>query len=144
VDSDYASRNDATRQRLAEAVDRLSAVDLDRSLGDGWTVKAALAHLAFWDRLALGLLDRWQRDGFAAVTTDPEAINTAALTDWLALSHEQVRKQVVAGAEALDQRIAGLNPELVEAIKAGGSERTLDRSRHRNEHLDQIGRALGG
>jgi hypothetical protein len=143
MDTGYLERNQAATQRLAEVVARLSESDLQTSFGDEWTVKAALAHLAFWDRYAAGLVDGWSAKGFEAVLSSADHVNAAAIGDWLVLPAEHVRREVVAAAEALDRRIAGLAPELVTAIEAGGRSRTLDRSRHRNEHLDQIERVLG-
>jgi len=143
MDSGYVARNEESRRRLSEVLARLTADDLDRSLGDGWTVKAALAHVAFWDRYAGVLLDRWARDGFGEAAVDTGLVNDAGLGDWLALSPEAVRREAVAAAEALDERIARVRPELMAAIAAGGRERILDRTRHRAEHLDQIERALG-
>ena len=57
MESSHLSRNQAALQRLAELAARLTEEDLARSLGGGWTIKAALAHLAFWDRYASALLD---------------------------------------------------------------------------------------
>ena len=49
-----------------------------------------------------------------------------------------MRREVVAAAEAVDQRVAALSPELAQTIADGGRARMLDRSRHRQEHVDQI------
>ena len=143
MDTGYIERNRAASQRLAELVAGLSEHDLQASLDGGWTVKAALAHLAFWDRYSAGLLEGWMSSGFQPIASSPDPVNAAAVIDWLALPAEHVRREVVAAAEVIDRRIESLSPELVEAIAAGGRARTLDRSRHRNEHLDQIAAALG-
>ena len=143
MDTSYVERNRAASQRLAELVARLRAQDLQAPLGEGWTVKAALAHLAFWDRYSAGMLDGWAANGFQPVPGSADHVNAAAVGDWLALPDEHVTRVVVAAAEAIDRRIAALAPELVEAIATGGRARSLDRSRHRTEHLDQIVAALG-
>jgi hypothetical protein len=143
MDTSYVERNQAASRRLAELVARLTEHDLQASLGDGWTVKAALAHLAFWDRYAAGVLDGWSASGFQAVAISADHVNAAAVGDWLALPDEHVRREVIAAVEAIDRRIEALIPELVSAIVAGGRSRTLDRSRHRTEHMDQIVAALG-
>jgi hypothetical protein len=144
MDTSYVERNQAALQRLKELVARLTDQDLQASLGDGWTVKAALAHLAFWDRYSAGLLDGWSAGGFQPVATNADHVNAAAVGDWLALPAEHVKREVVAAAEAINRRIAALTPELVSAIVAGGRSRTLDRSPHRTEHVDQIVAAIGG
>lgn len=143
MDTGYVERNRAASQRLAALVGRLSEQDLQTPFGDGWTVKAALAHLAFWDRYSARLLDEWSASGFQPVAGSADHVNAAAIADWLVLPGEHVRREVGAAAEAIDRRIEALSPELAEAIAAGGRARTLDRSRHRTEHLDQIVAALG-
>jgi hypothetical protein len=143
MDARYVDRNRTASRRLTELVARLTEHDLQQPLGEGWTVKAALAHLAFWDRYTAGLLDLWSAGGYQAVAGSADHVNAAAVGDWLALPAEHVRREVVAAAESLDRRIEALAPELVEAIVAGGRARSLDRSRHRAEHLDQIAAALG-
>jgi hypothetical protein len=138
MDTSYIGRNQDAAGRLAELVARLSTSDLLTSLGGGWTVKAALAHLAFWDRYAAALVDSWATDGFQPVSASADHINAAALPGWLELPEDYVRREVVAAAEAVDQRVAALSPELAQTIANGGRARMLDRSRHRQEHVDQI------
>jgi hypothetical protein len=143
MEAGYLQGNRAASARLAGLVDRLSEADLQVSLGAGWTVKAALAHLAFWDRYAAGVLGGWATNGFQAVAASADPVNAAALADWLALPSEHVRREVVAAAEAANRAVEAVTPELAAAIEAGGRGRMLDRSRHRNEHADQIGAAIG-
>src|SRR5688500_1560621 len=112
--------NDAERERLRALVARLSDEDRARPLADGWTVGAALAHLAFWDRLALA---RWQAhlgDGTPLVALSDEVadlINAAGLEQWLALPSREAARQAVAAAEALDGLVQGLGPEAAEAAR---------------------------
>lgn len=144
MDTSHISRNEADRQRLRDLVARLTADDVERSLGDDWTVKAALAHMAFWDRYALVLIDQWEEHGFREPAFDSGHVNPAALRDWLALAPEYVLREVISAADAVDRRIAQLNPELAAAVVAGGRQRVIDRSVHRGEHLDQVERAITG
>jgi hypothetical protein len=142
MDTAYIGRNRDAASRLAELVARLSTSDLLASLGGDWTVKAALAHLAFWDRYAAALLDTWAAEGFQPISASADHINAAALPGWLALTEEYVRREVIAAAEAVDQRVAALTPELAQAISDGGRARMLDSSRHRQEHVNQIVAAI--
>jgi uncharacterized damage-inducible protein DinB len=144
MDTAYIGRNQDAARRLAELVARLSTSDLLTALSGGWTVKAALAHLAFWDRYAAALLERWAAEGFRPVASSPDHVNAAALPGWLELPEEYVRREVVAAAEAVDQRVAAVTPALAQAIADGGRARMLDRSRHRQEHIDQILAAING
>jgi hypothetical protein len=139
MDRAYVRRNEQTRERLHALVGRLKPDDLDRSIGDGWTVKAALAHLAFWDRYAVALIDQWSVSGFKVDEGFSSDIpNHAGLADWLAASPDYARATVIAAAQLADQRAADTPPSLADAIVRGGMPRVLDRSVHRIEHLDQI------
>ena len=46
---DDLDRNATSRAALIDLVRTISGTDLNAPLGDDWTVKVALAHLAFWD-----------------------------------------------------------------------------------------------
>jgi hypothetical protein len=144
MDTSALERSQAETRRLAELAGKLSEDDLGTSLDGGWTVKAALAHLAHWDRFAVTLLQGWSASGFAPVASSPDHINAAALPDWLAVPGQYVLTSVVEAAQAADDAVQAVTPELASAIEAGGRGRMLDRSRHRKEHLDQIEAALKG
>jgi hypothetical protein len=102
--------NDDSRRRLADLATRLSEEDLRRDLGRGWTVSAALAHVAFWDRSCLAWWDRWDRD--ASVEDYPDAlvdvVNAAGLPDWRALPPAAAVGLALAAAEEVDARVAAL------------------------------------
>jgi hypothetical protein len=53
-------------------------------------------------------------------------------------------REAVAAAEAVDGYVEGLEEARIAAAEAAGLGRLIDRSRHRNEHLDAIGAALAG
>jgi len=64
VNASYLVENDRERARLKSFVVRLTDEELGRSLGDGWTVAAALMHLVFWDRFAaFGPIPPYYRPG---------------------------------------------------------------------------------
>jgi DinB superfamily len=142
VDRSYVARTAASRERLEKIVTRLRNDDYPRDAGGGWTISAVLAHLAFWDRLTLERLGRWERDGFTATPVDADPINEAGRHGWLAIPGKDAAAEAVAAARVVDERMAQVREELVTAIVAAGRLRALDRSVHRNEHLDQIERAL--
>ncbi|MGE0541375.1 MAG: maleylpyruvate isomerase N-terminal domain-containing protein [Dehalococcoidia bacterium] len=143
MDRDYVTRNEHTRERLQALVGRLTPEDLDRSIGDGWTVKAALAHLAYWDRYAVALIDQWSDSGFKEDEGfSSDFPNLAGLADWLAAPPDYARATVIAAAQLADQRATEVPPQLVDAIIGGDMPRVLDRSVHRIEHIDQVERFL--
>ncbi len=137
------AENDAARARLKALVARLSDADLARPIGHSWTVAAALAHLAFWDRRALVTLQGWERQGVPAPAVDADRVNEAMLPEWLAMTPREAADEAIASAEAVDQAVAALSPELLASIGAR-RPRAVDRSLHRQEHLDEIARVLAG
>ncbi len=144
-DRPYVEQNNAERERLRTLVSRLSDEQLDRPLGHGgWTVAVALAHLAFWDQYALGTLTDCECGELRPPSTVSDAINDAAVPLWLAIPPRAAAQLAVDAAEAVDRRVSDASPQVVEALKATGRERTLNRHLHRREHLEEIERALAG
>ena len=143
MDSAYRARNDAARASLLALVNRLTKEDLARSVGGGWTVKATLLHLAFWDRLATAALDRWTRDGFTPSADDDGAlINIAALDDWLAAAREYSLSEPMRAAEAADRAAGSVSEALHARLVAGGESWACERGVHRLEHIEQIKRVV--
>ena len=143
MEARYVAENAAQRARLRTLVARLSDGDLSRSMDHGWTVGVALAHLAFWDRLYLGMLEDWEQAGAVKLppTGTADATNDAMLSQWLNASPADLKQEVLAAAEAMDRKIEVLPATLVEAILPE-RPRMMNRSLHRREHLDEIERVL--
>ncbi|MCL4532574.1 MAG: hypothetical protein M1582_05205, partial [Actinobacteria bacterium] len=141
VDRSYVESNRASLERLRALVARLSDEDFGRPIGHGWTVSAALAHLAFWDWRVVADMERWEREGVQIVPWDPNPINDGMLPEWLAMPGREAAAEALAAAEAADQKAASLAPEIVEQVTAQ-RPRSLIRAAHRGDHLDEIERAL--
>lgn len=138
--AELAAANAASRKRLEELVNGLSVSQLALQMEDSeWTISAALAHLAFWDRCHIERLEQWVSQGKEPLSIDSEVVNPAALAQWLALPGPQAARQALEAARALDARIASLPSSIVSRILATPERRYLaDRTGHRREHLDQI------
>ena len=143
MDASHVDRNEEQTRRLTALVARLSDGDLGRPLGNGWTVSAALAHVAFWDRFTLARWARYEQDG-ELPGADVDLVNEAALEGWRSIPGREAVRQVLAAVEEFDRKAAGVAPEVAEELRARGFERMLDRSAHRRGHLDEIERALAG
>lgn len=135
-----SAANDVSRARLRRLVERLDADGLSRELPGGWTVSALLAHLAWWDRVAL---KRWQDviDSGTRPTRIDDAVNDELLPEWRSIAASDAAREVLAAADAVDAIVAAAPPELVEEMRRTGGDRSVDRSLHRNEHLDEIEKA---
>lgn len=141
--ADYVRANEQSRARLRAFVARLDRAQLTRTAMEGWSVSAVLAHLAFWDRFNVR---RW-RSRLAGVQLPAldvldDLINDASLPTWNRLPPEIAALDALSSADEGDAFVAALAPEITSRWLAEGRPRSLYRSEHRREHLDQIDRAL--
>jgi hypothetical protein len=142
--TDLLNRNRAQLLRLRALVQDLNSDDLRLEAGDGWTIGACLAHLAFWDCLTM---KRWERYAAEGVFTDVpqpvrDLINDAGLQIWLAVPGNVAAAMALATAAEIVETIESLPVDAVAAAESTGRPRLIDRSLHWNEHQDQIERAL--
>ena len=141
TDRSYVETNRAALERLRTLIARLSDEDFGRPIGHGWTVSAALAHLAFWDRRTVTAMEQWEKEGVKIVPGDPNPTNNDMLPEWLAMPGREAAAEALAAAGAADQKAASLAPEIVEQVLAQ-RPRSLIRAAHRGGHLDEIEQAL--
>jgi hypothetical protein len=141
------SENEANakgRERLQALVSRLNDEELTQPAGDGWTIAAILAHLAFWDYRALVLIERWKKTGVGSSPIDADGVNDAMKALCLAIPAREAANLAVKAAEAVDAELENLPEELraeIDILVQEGKFRT-NRSIHRNVHVDQIERVL--
>ena len=140
IDLTILADNAAQLRRVEALTANLS--DGQRDLGGGWTVAVALAHLAFWDRRAALLIQRWEQHDTLPDEVEDDLLNTALLVEWQALSPQQAANLALSAARAVNAAVEALSPRTTDAIKARGDDWLLQRSNHRREHLDQIELAL--
>jgi uncharacterized damage-inducible protein DinB len=137
----FLAENRQERERIQSLVERLTDVDMARPLSGGWTVSAALSHLAFTDRLWLEKFGEWERTGTVRLPDIDQrrwdAMIDALLPWWLARDFVESRREVVAAAEAVDQKIETLSDIVLEQILAL-RPRTAIRAMHRRAHLAEI------
>ena len=138
----HVARNQEQLERLRRLVARLDDDDLKRELPDGWTVCDALAHLAFYDRRAQILLERFAREGVFASPYDYETINAALLHLTRRIPPREIATEVLAAAEAADHAAAATPATLVGEIRRRNQVK-LERADHRRSHLDDIESLLG-
>lgn len=138
----YTQSNAESRQRLQTLIQRLSREDLARSTDYGWTVAALLAHLAFWDLRMSNILKRWQTEAL-----DPSEIDSAVVNDSLRVICQALEPHIAAdlalsAAEKIDAELETLTEEftrkLEEHAAATNTQFRMNRSLHRNAHIDDI------
>jgi hypothetical protein len=138
----YSQQNAASRRRLESLVRGLSGEDLACTTGYGWTVAALLAHLAFWDERMSVILHRWQEQGFDPSPVDSMAVNDALKVICHALDPQAAAALAISAARRVDAEFETLSDEFVKQIEqhveATATQFRMNRSLHRNAHLDDI------
>lgn len=114
---------------------------MQHPVGEHWTVAIALAHLAFWDRRVLYVLDMTERAGKLSAPTIDVAVNDLSLPLWAAIPARESARIAVETAAALDQRLENYPPKLLAEIY-DYNRRFVLRALHRGEHLDEVDAAL--
>ena len=137
----FITLNRASTERIRALAARLSDAELQLPVGEHWTVAIALAHLAFWDRRVLGILDQTERTGALFAPEIDVAVNDLSLPLWAAIPPRAAAQLAVEAADALDRRLEGLPPALLEELNSR-NQRWVLRSLHRDQHLDEIDAAL--
>ena len=84
LDRSYIENNRASTERIRQMA-RLSDAEMQTRVGEHWTVAIVLAHLAFWDRRVLYVLDRTEQDGKLFIPNLDIVINDLSLPLWAAI-----------------------------------------------------------
>ncbi len=143
MDRGFVEKNKASTERLRKLVARLKPTDMGRRVGADWTVSVALAHLAFWDRRVQFTLDRTQKAGKLSPLEIDTTVNDLLLPTWELVPGAEAARLAVETAQALDEQLAAFPPALLEQLNEYNA-RWVNRGLHRNEHLDEVDRALQG
>ena len=141
LDRSFVERNRASTERIRALAARLTDEEMQHPVGEHWTVAIALAHLAFWDRRVLYVLDVTERDGALFEPDIDIFVNDLSLPLWAAIPPRAAAQIAIESAEALDRRLEDFSPALLEEIHAS-HKRWVERGLHRGEHLDEVDAAL--
>ena len=141
LDQSFIELNRASTNRMRDLAARLSDAEMQHPVGEHWTVAIALAHLAFWDRRVLYVLDMTERDGALFVPAIDIFVNDLSLPLWAAIPPREAARIAIETSEVLDKRLEDYPPALLEEIYAY-NKRWVVRALHRGEHLDEVDAAL--
>ena len=138
-DAGVDRRNRDSTERLAALGSRLSDRDLEAEIDAPWSAAGLFAHVAFWDRFVLerwGLAaERGERTPMGVDGDLMDRINDASLRQWMSIPPRFAVEECAAAASELDAYVAGVDEDVRADLVAGGRERLVDRSLHREEHL---------
>ncbi|MBI5030522.1 MAG: DinB family protein [Chloroflexi bacterium] len=141
LDRSFIEQNRASTERMRALAARLSDQEMQQRVGEHWTVAIALAHLAFWDRRVMYVLDMTERDGKVFIPEIDIFINDLSLPLWAAIPPRAAAQIAIDTAQTLDKRLERYSPALLEEIY-NYNKRWVVRALHRGEHLDEVDAAL--
>ena len=123
--------------RMKQLIKGLSDTQLTSVLPNGWTVSVTLAHLAFWDQRVSHVIEIAKKQGRVIRTELDVQLNDIIEPFLRAIPSAATANLVVSSAETLDQQLEACSSEMIAQLEAE-SPRWVDRSLHRNSHLDDI------
>ena len=139
MDRSFVTENTKSRERLRKLVEQITDKELKLIIyKEGWTVAAALGHLAFWDERRRVLLKKWQQKGVTPSQYIEDIVNDALIPLLLAIPPRKAAELAVLTAEALDKELEELPPDMITAIESLKDRHALNRAIHRKMHLDEI------
>jgi hypothetical protein len=141
VDRSFVERNHASTERIRALAARLTDAEMQQRVGEHWTVAIVFAHLAFWDRRVMYVLDMTERNAKLFIPEIDIIVNDLSLPLWAAIPPAQAARIAIETAGALDKRLESYSPTLLEEIHTF-NVRWVVRALHRGEHLDEVDAAL--
>lgn len=141
LDPNYPELNRASRERMRALTSSLTDEQLQTRVGEHWTVGVVFAHIAWWDRRLLYVLDMTEKNGELFVPEIDIFVNDLSLPLWLAVPPRKAVEIALETAEQVDARLENYSPVLLEEIY-NSNKRWVIRALHRNEHLDEADAAL--
>lgn len=143
LDRSFVDLNRASTERIRSLAGRLSDEEMQHRVGEHWTVAIVMAHLAFWDRRVMYVLDMTERDHKLFIPEIDIFVNDLSLPLWAAIPPREAARIAIETAETLDKRLESFPPDLLEEIYAY-NKRWVIRALHRGEHLGEAEAALKG
>lgn len=143
----HVDRNNRSRERLQALAGSLDERSVGSSGEGEWNVPTILGHVAFFDRL---MLARWH----AAISAGKDSpggladgvsdlINEAGPDLWGSMPIPVAAAAALRASAVIDGYLADVDPAVVARAIAEDRAAVVDRSIHRNQHLDEIDRLLG-
>ena len=141
LDPTFKEQNRASKERIRALAESLTDEEMQTRVGEHWTVGIVFAHLAWWDRRVMYVLDMTEKDGKLFIPEIDIFVNDLSLPLWAAVPPREAARIAIETSETLDKRLEEYSPSLLEEIY-NYNKRWVVRALHRNEHLDEADTAL--
>lgn len=141
MDRSFVEQNRASTERIRALAARLTDEEMQTRVGEHWTVGIVFAHLAWWDRRVMYVLDMTEKDRKLFIPEIDIFVNDLSLPLWAAIPPREAARIAIETSETLDKRLEEYSPELLDEIY-NYNKRLVIRALHRAEHLDEADAAL--
>jgi hypothetical protein len=133
--------NRKSTQRMREIVNGLSEEELSQNVGDDWPIFLILAHLAFWDQRVIHVIEMGRKNNVVNAPLFDLQLNDILAPILRAIPPAEAAKMAINVAGSVDQLLEECAPEFIDEMMKVNN-RLVDRSLHRNGHLDDIAAIL--
>jgi hypothetical protein len=134
-----ANRESTTR--LRNIISQISDEEFSISIGSEWTISITLAHLALWDYRVIFVIESAIKNNKVHAPFYDDQLNDILTPSMKAIPPTEAAKMAIATAERVDNALEKCPKILLEEMRKVNS-RLLERSIHRNLHLDEIENAI--
>jgi hypothetical protein len=141
LDRGFVQLNRAATERLRRLVNALTDDQLRLPVGEHWTVGVCLAHLAFWDRRVMHVMEMTRKEGKVFTANIDILVNDLSLPLWAAMPPREAARLALETADACDKQLEAFPEDLLE-LMYNNRQRDVVRALHRNSHLDEVDAAL--
>jgi uncharacterized damage-inducible protein DinB len=140
VEKIFQANRESTK-RIREIINRLSDEELSESIGSDWTISITLSHLALWDQRVIFVIESAKKNNKLHAPYYDHQLNDILTPILRAIPPREAARMAIGTAEKLDHELEQCSVQLIEEMKEV-NERLIDRSIHRNLHLDEIENAV--
>ena len=141
MDREFIELNRASRERMKTLANSLSDEQMLTRVGEHWNVAIVYAHLCWWDRRVMYVLDMTEKNNKLFIPEIDTFVNDLSLPLWAAVPPREAVRLALENAEVLDKRLEEYSPSLLEEI-FHYNKRWVIRALHRGEHLGEAEAAL--
>jgi uncharacterized damage-inducible protein DinB len=133
--------NRESTERMRKIIDQISEEEFSTSIGSEWTISMTLAHLALWDQRVIFVIESAiKNDKLHAPFYDGQ-LNDILTPLLKAIPAAETARMAIATAERLDKELEKCPKQFLEEMKKV-NRRLVERSIHRNSHLEEIENAI--
>jgi uncharacterized damage-inducible protein DinB len=129
--------NRKSTERMRQIIQGLSEKGLSQTTANHWTIAMTLAHLAFWDQRVIHVIESAKKNNELHAPLFDDQLNDILAPILAVLPLADSARLAIHTAETLDQMLEEC-PAWIEDQMMLANNRLVERSLHRNDHLDEI------